>query len=766
MKFRFLLSILCVSACASGLKPIPIALDPLRPVVATSNGPERDREALRAYLQKNPSDSELLEDASKILDASLAESRGDSEQALKFWYEALTRSRGNFGEKAFSGWIKSYAKKIGKISDKTAFASQIFSEVKGGSSAPWLLDKGLTSEQKILQVIERDFADLLTSEATSSATKIEAPSSRGIDPSDPLMIRLATTVCKYKSQFGTGWKEWLNRLEDDVRRYFDGLVTQCNGQTTKSVTILSEVVPRLANSANTAALALEGYARIIKMRRDQGERDSVAPLYVPFMKLWKNPAISETSLGMTRNQFEQRRIDDTLWAARARASIGDAESAKNYAEEVLEYIESFLSQSYTLTSEQKANLTSTLAETYHFLAFRLAAEQRDWEKASSIAQLAIDRHSFSGEWLDRIRFSMGMYRYLAGDFDQARRTWEELLTDSKDDKLRPATLFWVSQAHSKLGNTSESKFYRKSIVEDHPLSFYSVVALKQTGGESGDAWVAGFKDLKALRKSIRDWQKVDIDDLRSDKIRGPLLRRAEIFASLGIQQFANYSVDDLVKSIDFKSGDERNAVWGLYASRLYAANSNWLGAISVTTKLTKDPAFWQRSPEQMLVYFPRPYATQFQTMAKEKNLNPDMLMGLTRQESSFRPDVRSGANAWGLMQLTPPTARRLVSVAGFADTLAVKIPEWLLDPEHNIRLGSTFVSELSARYSGDRSKMFAAYNAGIQTVENWIERRLFDDPLIFIELIPYQETRDYVKGVWRNELVYKFLSEKAATLPN
>jgi soluble lytic murein transglycosylase len=76
------------------------------------------------------------------------------------------------------------------------------------------------------------------------------------------------------------------------------------------------------------------------------------------------------------------------------------------------------------------------------------------------------------------------------------------------------------------------------------------------------------------------------------------------------------------------------------------------------------------------------------------------------------------------------------------------------------------VKQLNGRYAEDRSKVFAAYNAGIQTVENWVSRRLFEDQLVFIELIPYQETRDYVKGVWRNEMVYRFLLEKVPGLPN
>jgi soluble lytic murein transglycosylase-like protein len=766
MKRWSVLSILCFSACASGPKPIPLALDPLNPSAPPSKTLLQERDALRGYLAKNPSDSALLEDAGFMLDAMIADSKVESAESAKLWFAALTRAKGSFGEKAFAGWIRSYVKQQPKATVKSQLLSQIMAELNGGSASPWMLDKGLTSEQKISQLIDRDFSDLLPADNVPSGAKAEVPSVSGIDPSDPLMIRLAANVCKSKSQLGAGWEDWQRRLDVDVRQYFTGLINQCSGQISKSVSILSEVVPRLAANSPTAPLALEAYARIIKMRRDQGERESVAPLYVPFMRLWKSPAISEASLGLTRNQFEQRRIEDTLWAARARAAIGDGESAKNYAEDVIAYVEAALSQSYSLTSEQKQSLNATLAETYHFLAFRLAVEARDWDKAASIAQLATERHSFSGEWSDRLRFSLGFYRFLAGRYEDSRKVWEEMLTDSKDDKLRPALLFWVSQAHTKLGNKSEASFYRKSVAQDHPLSFYSVVALRQSGSDYHDEWSRIFTDVKSLRKSLRDWQKSDLDDLRSEKKRGALLRRAEIFASLGMQQFSNYSLDDLIKAIDFQSMDEREMEWGLYISRLYAANSNWLGAIATTTKLTKDSSFWQRFPEQMIVYFPRPYASQFIAMAKEKDLSPEVLMGLTRQESSFRSDIRSGANAWGLMQLTPPTAKGLVGEAGFASPSAIKIPEDLLVPESNIRLGSTYVKQLNGRYAEDRSKVFAAYNAGIQTVENWVSRRLFEDQLVFIELIPYQETRDYVKGVWRNEMVYRFLLEKVPGLPN
>ena len=274
-------------------------------------------------------------------------------------------------------------------------------------------------------------------------------------------------------------------------------------------------------------------------------------------------------------------------------------------------------------------------------------------------------------------------------------------------------------------------------------------------------WAEEFQDVSGLRKSLRGWQSFDVDDLRQDPERGRLLRRAEIFTSLGMTQYAVSALDELQKTFDVASGSERDTRWGLYISRLYAAAGQWLGAIAMTTKLSKDPEFWRKRPEQMLIYFPRPHLSLYKAVAADMALDWNMLMGISRQESSFKADIRSGANAWGLMQLAPPTAKRLLPNAGFPDSTLINIPDGLLRPDINIRFGATFVRELAERFSGSRAQMFAAYNAGSQTVDNWVARRLFEDQLLFIEMIPYQETRDYVKGVWRNEVVYGHLSKNA-----
>lgn len=758
---RALLLAAAFSGCVGAPRPVRVPLDPQAPSASVIQTPSDDRVRLAAHLNKNPSDRELLEDVIFVLEAMSAEEKGADQEALKAWHRALSVARGAFGERVFSGWLRAFAKLNGKKLERREMARAVLAETRGGSLGPWMLSRSLQNEDKIIPFLLREIPDYVT--GLSGDSQISPPQTSGIPSNDPLLTKLAEEVCRFKSQRTGDWEGWQKSLASDVLKYFDGLVFQCSGQPSKALANFSDVAPRLAASPSFAPLALESYARMIKIRREQGERESVAPLYMPYMQLWKNPAINESTLGMSRNAFEQRKIDETLWAARARAAIGDGESARIFADDVLNYVGSALLHSYSLSTEQKNALAATAAETYHLLAFRVAVEARDWDKSYNIAELALNQGALPDEWMIRFRWSQGLYRFLSNDYERARKIWEQLLTEASDDKIRPQLLFWLSVAHEKIGNKSEASFYRKSLAEDYPVSFYSVVALKLTGEDHSSAWQKPFQDLPRLRKKLDTWQRVDIDELRLDRSRGRLLRRAEILTSLRISGLASMAVDELQRSIEPLSGQTKGTEWALYISRLHAAAGNWLGSISLTTKLMKSPDFWRENPEQILVYFPRPYLGIYGAVAKQQDMDANELLAISRQESSFKADARSGANAWGLMQLMPFTAKRLAKNAKNLDQTDLDIPQDLTKPEINIRLATDYVRELHARFNKNQAYVYASYNAGVQTVDSWIARRLFEDRLLFIEMIPYQETREYVKGVWRNQEVYEYLSQAPAS---
>ncbi len=122
-----------------------------------------------------------------------------------------------------------------------------------------------------------------------------------------------------------------------------------------------------------------------------------------------------------------------------------------------------------------------------------------------------------------------------------------------------------------------------------------------------------------------------------------------------------------------------------------------------------------------------------------------------RQESLFDPLARSVADARGLLQLLPATARRVANER--ADAAAVD----LNDPEQNVSLGVRHLADLDAHFQGDMVKALAAYNGGAAAVERWQQRFAGRDADEFVESITYRETRDYVKRVLDNYARYRRL---------
>jgi soluble lytic murein transglycosylase len=154
--------------------------------------------------------------------------------------------------------------------------------------------------------------------------------------------------------------------------------------------------------------------------------------------------------------------------------------------------------------------------------------------------------------------------------------------------------------------------------------------------------------------------------------------------------------------------------------------------------------FWE-------MVFPFPYREIYEKEATRRNLDPNLLAGITRQESGFEPSIVSNAGAVGLMQLMPDEASRIAAAAG----LPVPSRAELFDAATNIAMGAAeFRQKLDAMH-GDTTLAIAAYNAGEPAVGRWTAATPVDDIDRFIESIPYAETKLYVKNVTRNRDEYR-----------
>jgi soluble lytic murein transglycosylase len=134
-------------------------------------------------------------------------------------------------------------------------------------------------------------------------------------------------------------------------------------------------------------------------------------------------------------------------------------------------------------------------------------------------------------------------------------------------------------------------------------------------------------------------------------------------------------------------------------------------------------------------------------------LDPFLAAAIIREESQYDFRAVSRVGAIGLMQLMPATALTLARSLGFNDV----VREELFDQELNIRFGVRYLEQLLQQFSGNIIHTIAAYNAGPQAVSAWIAKYANKAPDEFVELIPYQETRQYVKRVLRSYREYRRL---------
>jgi soluble lytic murein transglycosylase len=159
------------------------------------------------------------------------------------------------------------------------------------------------------------------------------------------------------------------------------------------------------------------------------------------------------------------------------------------------------------------------------------------------------------------------------------------------------------------------------------------------------------------------------------------------------------------------------------------------GSVAATGDPALPRAFWE-------MLYPFAWGREMTEAAARAGLDPFFVAAVVREESSYYPRAVSRAGARGLMQLMPATAQPLAEAHG----LAFGTGDLLDDPRANIQLGTSFLAGL-VRDLGDPRLALAAYNAGPRRLRQWWQTRRTSDIEAFVEMIPFDETRGYVKRV-------------------
>jgi len=316
----------------------------------------------------------------------------------------------------------------------------------------------------------------------------------------------------------------------------------------------------------------------------------------------------------------------------------------------------------------------------------------------------------------------GLFYLMEKNLKKAESLFTRSSTTLRADTAR--ALYWLYRTRLLRGNTQGAKSAYSELKSRYPFSFHSIMA--QTAEKEDPDAILSDSNFDVLKRSrLRD-------------TANRLIEQVEILRSFGFE-------DGAARVLDFaiEESQEAEPEFKLYLVELKAEQGDYHSKIRLlSTVLFENPRFISR--RTMELYFPKAFFPIFEKNAS--GIDPYLLLAIARQESAFNPNAVSGANARGLLQLLPGTAKRFTNR---------DLDEALSDPERNVAMGARYLNDLLRILNGQLPLALAAYNAGPVRVTDWLKRYPIADPLLFIDLIPYRETRNYVSSVLRNYYWYR-----------
>jgi soluble lytic murein transglycosylase len=330
-------------------------------------------------------------------------------------------------------------------------------------------------------------------------------------------------------------------------------------------------------------------------------------------------------------------------------------------------------------------------------------------------------------------FRLGDRRLRAGDTAGALAAWEGYVARYPAGEATAEIAYRAGLLHERAGRADRARALYRSAVAADPVSYFGVRAADRAGV---DPLAGALAPALAAPESPEDAAAVQ-----------RVLRRLDALTALGHDAAWGEELDAELQRLDGRPDALLLLAEGL-AARGHATRAIRIGR----DLLSRRGGAWD---ERLLrVVFPIPFRDLIEAEAQRAGVDAHLLAGLVRQESSFQPAARSRVGATGLSQIMPATGAWL---AAGADATPFE-PHLLTVPEVNLRMGARYLGDQLRRYGGRVDLALAAYNAGPGRVDRW-RRELphGGDPDRFRDLIPFDETRHYVRVVLRNAVVYRRL---------
>ena len=338
-----------------------------------------------------------------------------------------------------------------------------------------------------------------------------------------------------------------------------------------------------------------------------------------------------------------------------------------------------------------------------------------------------------GRHAERAAWKIGWWAYKNGDLAETVRVFEGAAAASPRADWRPAWIYWAARSHDALGNTDAALSRYRLVATDYLNSYYGRLAAKVLSDRKQPPITP---TVSAAAVSTSEATGIATDTLIRHLV------------GLELYEDANRELQYAQRAWGDSPAIQATLAWirhqqGLDSSSL-TRFERLRGAINQMKRAYPQyiAAGGEELPADMLrVLFPLDYWPLIKKYSDAHGLDPYVIAALMAQESTFTADIRSAANAYGLMQVIPGTGRR------YARSLGIRYsPTVLTQPEANIRIGTAYFKDLVDRFGGAHYAL-ASYNAGENRIARWIAERPGVKPDEFIDDIPFPETQNYVKKI-------------------
>jgi soluble lytic murein transglycosylase len=343
----------------------------------------------------------------------------------------------------------------------------------------------------------------------------------------------------------------------------------------------------------------------------------------------------------------------------------------------------------------------------------------------------------TGSRAERAAWKYGWWSYRNADYANAVKTFESASAAFPRSDYRPSFLYWAARAHGKLGQGETAGARYRLVHHDYGSSYYGRLALRRVdrrspGQPEADRTVAA-----------------SLQPVTSTAPRPPTADRIRLLLANGLYDAAISELRYAQRQWGTSPAIEATIAWA-YHQKGELRRAITLMRRAYPQSLTSGGHLLPVEIRQVI--FPLVYWDLIRKHANTYDLDPYVMAALIAQESTFDADVRSVANAWGLMQIVPATGRRLARNLGIRRFST----STLTNPEVNIRMGMLYFSQLVRQFGGTHYAL-ASYNAGENRVVRWKAERPGVDEDEFIDDIPFPETQNYVKRILGTAEDYRLL---------